>query len=126
MEQKRVSFKVAKAIKEAGYPQKCDKFYAGTQRYHDTTERTIFEGYLIDRYEDRHLSDCAAPYALDVWLWLWREKGIGFTISATNDNCGFSHHRINGCYTEIGFSDPEEAIIAAIDAALDYLIKNKE
>lgn len=113
MEQKRVSFKVAKAIKEAGYPQKCDKFYAGTERYCVISERTLFEGYLVDRYEDRYLSDCAAPYAFDVWLWLWREKK--FPIDVDCYNCDKWATDVNS----VEFNDPEEAIIAAIEYVVD-------
>ncbi len=51
MEQKRVSYTVAKAIKEAGYPQ-----------YENELEGVPKVLYV--------------PTYFDVWLWLWREKEL--------------------------------------------------
>lgn len=105
MEQKRVSFEVAKAIKEAGYPQKC----------HGYTK----EGYKVNPYilsDER--TEYAAPTCLDVWLWLWREKKIETEIY--NDGVGLTAQvRIQG-RPQFFTNDPEEAIITAIG----YLVDN--
>lgn len=104
MEQKRVSFKIAKAIKEAGYPQELPPtpvwYY-----YHDGSLR-----YGALDSDDK----CEAPYVMSVWLWLWREKKINVTPE---------YDQISGLFSSCGVSereDPEEAIIAAID----YLVDN--
>ena len=92
MGQKRVSFKVAKAIKEAGYPQEynspcyvtedCIKEY---DRDYDGDmpligEREYKEGQYINRFsyrdEECDPPHCYAPTYIDVWLWLWRENQI--------------------------------------------------
>lgn len=106
---KRVSFKVAKAIKEAGYPQ--ERKY-GNNNY---TRQGVGGSPL---YEDGYV----APTYIDVWLWLWRKKKIFLTQ----------------CYKSVGkieidilddivylgtlytYSDPEEAI----EKAIEYLIEN--
>lgn len=109
MEQKRVSFKVAKAIKEAGYPQN----YSFNVSVYDKDEKEVAIGVAdIPLNCDAIL----APTYLDVRLWLWREKGIeithriGVNITGIEDN-----DAVDGV-----FNDPEEAIIAAIE----YLVDN--
>lgn len=60
---KRVSLKVAKALKEAGYPQtdlSCWYDAFGTV----FTVRPRNESYYV------------APTYLEVWLWLWRKKDL--------------------------------------------------
>ena len=112
MEQKRVSFKVAKAIKEAGYPQWSVEGADNTKLAYDC----VGEMWEI-RYFDQNPQDYyTAPTYLDVWLWLWREKkitidivgGIEFRIHITDNFIG-------GCG-----DNPEEAIIKAIE----YLVDN--
>lgn len=103
MEQKRVSFKVAKAIKEAGYPQNSTWWYSPDGRVGD----------VIPDPED-----FAAPTYLDVWLWLWREKSIELDVE-------YSPKRLSWyCWHEdfpLGNNckDQEEAIIAAIEHLVD-------
>lgn len=100
---KRVSFEVAKCLKEIGYPQE-----------------NIGQGMVYNTYE--HLvevygmcaSFVAAPTYLEVWLWLWREKKIALSI--IKDGNGWYGFEIFQGH----LNDPEEAIIAAIE----YLVIN--
>lgn len=104
MEQKRVAFKVAKAIKEAGYPQECGLWFSS-----DWREFSYTEDY----------SNCYAhPTYLDVWLWLWREKGIEILPTGGIIVQGKGKIEINNFYNYL--NDPEEVIIIA----LDYLVEN--
>ena len=57
---KRVSFEVARSLKEAGYPQDIQEVYKENGEY--------FVSYV------KYSNTFAAPTYLDVWLWLWREK----------------------------------------------------
>lgn len=130
MEQKRVSFKVAKAIKEAGYLQgltdyvyneRCceDESICGVE---DTTYCAIYKGTLLDRCENVDSPICDAPTYLDVWLWLWTNKNIHL-IPVEMRDVGFRDTgEVTVMYNGRGFvrSTPEEAIIAAID----YLVDN--
>lgn len=88
---KRVSLKVAKAIKEAGY-------------YFSTEVNEYFTKYF--------------PTYLDVWLWLWREKEIRIEAKYHFDDNGECCWT-NG-YIDVDYTDPEEAIIAAIE----HLVEN--
>lgn len=79
---KRVSFKVAKAIKEAGYPQG-DKnsglidVYA-LEDHNDNFVPYTRIGKLTTNYHCqtfsmlRDIPFVVAPTYLEVWLWLWR------------------------------------------------------
>lgn len=112
---KRCSFKVAKALKEAGYPQGItNNFYASSRRYSDISNRDIFEGYILDNTENRALSDCDIPTYLEVWLWLWREKHRFL-------ECAYKEGRFFNYKTSYSYADPEETIVAAIE----YLVSNK-
>lgn len=96
MEQRFVTFEVAKALNEAGYPQECtDQVY------------TELGELLSAEYGEWHKCYDAPTY-LDVWLWLWREKGKPI--------------QIDYCYTGIdpNINDPEEAIISEIN----FLVEN--
>lgn len=115
MELKRISFEVAKAIKEAGYLQVGYYWYSpqGVECYSES-----------DLDELRYVS---APTYIDVWLWLWREKNIRFDVEDLWDaelsyperGCASNTNQLGGiCTPEV--SDPEEAIIAAIE----YLVDN--
>lgn len=140
---KRVSFSVAKALKEAGYPQiDKDKGYVASNnikwwKYDDSSysdsatingvkiaENNII-GLLVKDipWQDRGFGckyytyeTIAAPTYLESWIWLWREKKSIIQVlfdgewycQSTTANQAFSS------------SDPEEAIIAAID----YLVDN--
>lgn len=113
---KRVSFEVAKYLKEIGYPQaETDEVYRNDGCL-DSYSKWI--GGVTDVC-------CDAPTYLEVWLWLWREKGIYisveriFTTEGVRVSCSVSYgvniyrlkYRLN----------PEEAIIASIE----YLVTNK-
>lgn len=111
---KRVSFEVAKALKKAGYPQ--EQYinrvgeYIGYSNYYTINN----EHYKLCRTRE-HIEYYASTY-LDAWLWLWRKKKSIIQVlfdgewycQSTTANQAFSS------------SDPEEAIIAAID----YLVDN--
>lgn len=133
MEQKRVSFKVAKAIKEAGYPQgnknsgNCPVYPLEDHDENYTPYTRI--GKITTRYKCetwRILSSIpyvVAPTYLDVWLWLWREKK--FAIPA--DYFGYDNNYWSSCIPISGdrfeffepLHDPEDAIIAAIEYIID-------
>lgn len=112
---KIVSFKVAKAIKEAGYSQ----------------EELTDEVYLVNcdkegklaHYRSALFYDCViAPTYLEAWLWLWREKKIH--IDVDNDLSDRCTSFDDNTFEEYIADDPEEAIIAAIeDLANNDLIK---
>ena len=106
----RVSFKIAKALKEAGYPQlRADSSYG------------VIDGELFNFVggDDDYL--ISAPYVMDVWLWLWREKKKDIDITFSADEGGWTFIQ-NPSPCDCGlYDDPEEAIIAAID----YLVDNK-
>lgn len=101
---KRVSFKAAKAIKEAGYSQGVEN----TAWYNE-------KGFLVKPYVFNGGNEIAdAPTYFEVGLWLWREKKI---------NVIPEYDQISGLFSSCGVSerdDPEEAIIAAIE----YLVDN--
>ena len=102
---KRVSFKVAKAIKEAGYPQLNIK-----HRY--TKDGTLI--YCLNLKEVRK-TEYDAPYIMEVWLWLWREKKIWLQVRHMGNGNWFK------CWaTEQDSSDPEEAI----EKSIGYLVSN--
>ena len=106
---KKVSFKVAKAIKEAGYPQygSCDEYYSQ-------------EGRRIDKFCDINKLIYPSPSYLEVWLWLWREKKKDIDIIFSADEGGWTFMQ-NPSPCDCGlYDDPEEAIIAAIE----YLVNN--
>lgn len=109
---KRVSFEVAKALKEAGCPQ------WSTEEANDAKLAYDCDGELWEiRYFDQNPQDYyTAPTYLDVWLWLWREKGIKYEIvkSGTHVLCKEEPYKFH--YEK----DPEEAIIAAVN----YLVEN--
>lgn len=123
MEQKRVTFKVAKAIKEAGYSQ-----HPNISEYWYVTEHSepIFDepyekaGTLVDDW-DFATNMIAAPTYLDVWLWLWREKKACISILFAEGNCGIEIWYKKTFLRDFEDTfDPEEAIAGAID----YLVDN--
>ena len=111
---KRVSFKVAKAIKSAGYPQeKTD----GTALYPVKGE---FKGKLCGYNSDapeRDKQSIIAPTYFEVWDWLW-QKQIYIIMEKSYCVVWFDSKE------ELKFfsvkKSPEKAIIAAID----YLVEN--
>lgn len=105
---KRVSFKIAKAIKAAGYPQ-----YPLIPAYQDDVIKEF-----IEKREDicDDVPTYACPTYLEVWLWLWRKKKI-----AVEADYSLQHgYWINGGICGESFEDPEDAIIEAIE----YLVDN--
>lgn len=124
---KRVSFDVAKAIKEAGYPQ---EWYDCEYYYTQNGDVKRCDDYLGNTVEDisYHQRYCIpAPTYIEVWLWLWREKNIRFDIEDLWDaelsyperGCASNTNQLGGiCTPEV--SDPEEAI----EKAIAYLCEN--
>lgn len=108
---KRVSLKVAKYIKEKGYPQRieCGWFYKDGKLICVQTADVLIT------------VDCIAPTSLEVWLWLWREKGIKLMPTPTFDEMGNETQNVAvvmpSHYLEA--QDPEEAIVAAIEYMVD-------
>lgn len=153
MELKRVSFKVAKALKEAGYPQPeidspetdiwgyikhpSNCYFTGSHSYYDDYRESRLEWDETDELhtiadwaneiEPRFYgSAIAAPTYIDTWLWLWREKNVRFDVEDLWDaelsyperGCASNTNQLGGiCTPEV--SDPEEAIIAAIEYLAD-------
>lgn len=117
---KRVSFKVAKALKEAGYPQKPN--YSESYCWYVTKHsEPIFdepyeeEGTLVDDW-DFATNMVSAPFAFEVRQWLWREKKIKVSSDFfRNDKWGARIDSPDEYHELFPFSDPEEAIIAAIE-----------
>lgn len=119
MEQKRVSFKVAKAIKDAGYPQ--DNVPITEIGWYNIAR--VYTKQLPTYWEGDHRFVAIAPTYLDVWLWLWRDKR--FAIPA--DYFGYDNDYWSSCVPISGNRfeffephDPEEAIIAAIEYIVDH------
>lgn len=113
---KRVSFKVAKAIKEVGYPQDSDIYY-----YDSYGNLNVYESYSTMCLHNGY----RAPFYLDVWTWLWNEKNIQITPKRwTQPSCIGSTIEVCNCLLHemynLDKTGPEEAIIAAID----YLVDN--
>lgn len=111
---KRVSFTVAKALKEAGYPQVYE-----TPEYFYTTN-----GQLTNNFYARDSIECVAPTYLDAWVWLCREKKIYIRLDIATDTCLWYYaisieHEIVAL-GNCSFADPEEAIKSAIE----YLVEN--
>lgn len=113
MTQKTVSFEIATALKDAGYPQDND---CNTRMYD-------INGIICLKYIPGIHYCCVAPTYLNAWLWLWREKKICINCNLDKYNlipqwwCN-NEDGIN--YNTPNFNDPEEAIISAIE----YLVKN--
>lgn len=109
---KIVSFKIAKALKEAGYPQDIhdEEFY-----YAENGLLWIYESMTHETLDDAIY--CVCPYVMEVWLWLWRTKKVYFGVETEE----YPHAGI--ClndYEDIPYSDPEEAI----EKAIEYLVEN--
>ena len=130
---KRVSFNVAKAIKILGFHDATNHFYSDgyddednpkhefvlcgasiptfVQDWNDVNKHPEYDKTHIDYWRNVW----SAPTYLEVWLWLWREKGICIEIKDNlyHITAKVQNQRFHG-------EDPEEAIIAAID----YLVDN--
>ncbi len=122
MKLKRVSFEVAKALKEAGYPQ-------GVTEYVYNNDGSFSSRYDYDSWGIDTSTLVDMPYAMEVWLWLWREKKISIEISERFNNIDANMWDNKDYKNPIylfdiddrhNYPDPEEAIIAAIE----YLVTN--
>lgn len=125
MNMKRVSFKVAKILKEAGYPQ--DQ----TVSHYTSWGELVYYGIAGEDGFD-------VPTYFDVWLWLWREKKYRILLSASNQRWNEVHGIVDGVNGIVETSwykglpgydatnhnanhiDPEEAI----EAAIEFLVNN--
>lgn len=105
---KRVSSKIAKALKKAGYPQ--EEF------------GMIYSAGMLVPYNAYYPDQCNAPYVMDVWLWLWREKKIYLNTNTQRKGivCVYWDDTIINEIKDMKLTDPEEVISAAIE----YLIDN--
>lgn len=129
IDMKRVTFETARWLKEVGYPQ--DKEF--TAYYNE-------DGILIKPYVFHTGNEVAdAPTYLEVWLWLWREKKYRILLSASNQRWDEVHGVVDGVNGIVETSwhrglpgydatdhranhtDPEKAIIAAIEYLVDKL-----
>lgn len=111
MDMKRVSFKVAKAIKDAGYPQ-------GPLPFYDISG-DLWEDGISDNFH----FPCFAPTYVEVWMWLWKEKGVCIDIDASirgGAGASIMLDDSSGVYKYIESKDPEEAIKEAIE----YIAEN--
>ena len=113
---KKVSFKIANALKEAGYPQGNTELCYLTADLGQCTKGQVVNN--IDGMWTILTKDLVdIPTYLEVWLWLWREKQMTIDIIAlSHGSCGAFGwqfgERIN---SKVKFNDPEDAIISAID-----------
>lgn len=136
MELKRVSFEIAKAIKDAGYSvdvteENEDNVFVVFSDEPDNPlpySSAEIQGYFEEWYLEKHNVEwCFSPTYLEVWLWLWREKNIQFSVNGICDyhkqfmyvGCDCGTLQLGGITTS-EFNDPEEAIIGAIK----YLCEN--
>lgn len=133
---KRVSFKVAKALKEAGYNEPCDMYY------HIYDDSDIVDGEYESQMSLEATGDgcqsflnalnhyrCAAPYAFEVWLWLEKDKGTIIHPDSTYVEDGtvkyatithLDQEDFHSVGSKFKYDSSEEAIIAAIE----YLVDN--
>lgn len=120
-----VSFKVAKAIKEAGYPQERPLNFYVSKEYKDFTIGELYDA-SIDYVPIEYRVN--APAYLEVWPWLWRERKAfitadGYTngiLSSKEAESEIYDSEGRYLYTTNNSTDPEEAILAAIE----YLVTN--
>lgn len=122
MEQKRVSFKVATALKDAGYPQELNdknEYYSTNIDKENPDCEITDEPFTPYSFETSVYEYYVAPTYLDVWLWLWREKGIRLPIGYHKETfVVVDETNMIEFYSK---NDPEESI----EKAIDYLIDNK-
>lgn len=107
----KVSFRVAKVLKEAGYPQETEYWYSKDGEFCYSLSDLDELGYI------------SAPTYIDAWLWLWKVKKICINCNLDKYNlipqwwCS-NEDGIN--YNTPNFDGPEEAIANAIE----YLVEN--
>lgn len=114
----RVSFGVAKAIKEYGYPQfESNYHWCANWDFTGKSYRWVLTEvpYMWEPEEGDEKYFVDAPTYIDVWLWLWREKDICIEVK---DN----HYHVTAKVKNKRFHGDtlEEAIIAAIK----HLVEN--
>lgn len=122
----KVSFKTAKAIKEVGYPLERfqtvsrEQFESGHGYKYSTDKNFYSESPSILHPEDNDTIDMyyCSTY-LEVWLWLCREKKMLLSIQEFCGEWNVYSPQAHGHIAE-HFTDPEKAIIAAIE----YLVEN--
>lgn len=119
-----VNFKLAKKLKEKGYPQ------------HIAEDAYIIDNYGEEKYiiGDRlpiplvpdYMDDVSAPTISQVLKWLRDEKGIHVCIALGEfSDWTYDVSRIDGnmfCKAEDGFESYEQAAIAGVNYCLDNLI----
>lgn len=98
-------------------------------------DQALALGAPIEFQEDASHDDGKSsinPTAEQMIGWLEKEKGIVIETISSPEKFLFSqaysneNGKINHCLCKGGFLSRKDAILAAIDAALDYLIKNKK
>ena len=117
MAQKIVSFEVAKAIKEAGYPQATEYWYTKDGELCYSLSDLDEVGYI------------SCPSYIDAWLWLWRKKEIRICLEDAKNpkepeidrGCYVGTNQLGGICSSQEFADPEDGIVDIID----YLVENK-
>jgi hypothetical protein len=119
-----VNFKLAKKLKEKGYPQ------------HIAEDAYIIDNYGEEKYiiGDRlpiplvpdYMDDVSAPTISQVLKWLREEKGIHVCIALGEfSDWMYDVARIDGhmfCKAEDDFNSYEQATLAGIEYVLDNLI----
>lgn len=119
MEQKRVSYKIAKALKVSNYPKEDNSI---TYIYCDGELMSLKVFYSKGRDFEELLN---APTYLDVWLWLWRTKGFYIDIAHyyNSDEVTIwdnNYNKIKSIECMGKYRDPEEVI----EKAIEYLVDN--
>lgn len=115
---KKASFKVSKAIKDAGYPQTINTISSEWYLPNEQLYSSFIDATIPLREFHEMNAICVAPTYFDVWLWLWREKNIN--IKDSRDGAVWIWIGDNpSIYLQVS-RDPEEAIITAIE----YLVEN--
>lgn len=121
---KQVTFKVATALKDAGYPQDLSTYQKCYWSHCDDIR--LFNYDEVDCLDYWQLC-CVAPTYLEIWLWLEKEKKIiihpdsSFTENGELKYATITHFIKNS--SSIGqdyvYNSSEEAIIAAIEHLVD-------
>lgn len=110
----QVSFKLAKTLKDVGYPQDIEfwKYLEDNTCWYDQDGMLEKKGNMPEYIDVSKL--IFAPKIMEVWLWLW-EKGICIEIKNNHyyTLAKVENQRFHG-------NTPEEAISAAIE----YLCEN--
>lgn len=126
---KQVTFEIAKALKDSGYPQ--GNINSGNDLCYALEDHTINytpyvrAGQLTTRYRcetfavNNPVPYAIAPTYMDVWICLWKSKNIYIQIDKLSNN-KFCTHIDNMFCGNTESDDQEETLIAAIE----YLAAN--